>query len=58
MKKYGKRQIGTTWEVFDIETNETVIADGRPLNGLEEHRAEMAIQLLLAGEPVPDDEEE
>jgi hypothetical protein len=57
MKRYDKRQVGTTWEIFDAETGEVVVMDGRKLNVLDEHRAEETIQLLHAGELTPDDEE-
>jgi hypothetical protein len=56
MKQYDKRQVGNSWEVFEVGTSEPVIVDGRPLNGLEMHRAQQAIELLKAGEVVPDDE--
>lgn len=43
-----------TWKVVYSATGHVVTVDGQPLDSLEEHEADEAIDLMDAGEVVPD----
>lgn len=52
---YDKRQDSEgLWEVYDGESEETVIVDGIPLAGLDEDEADEAIAKLERGELTSD----
>lgn len=52
---YDKRQDSEgLWEIYDAESEETVMVDGMPLAGLDEDEAEEAIEKLERGELTSD----
>lgn len=54
-ERFGKRQSDDgTWQVVYAATGHVVTLEGQPLDNLEDHEADEAIDLLDAGEVVPD----